>query len=200
MQVDHHAQRVGIVLTGAQDATGVFCRASLSSSAFNVAPVTSMTSRSGAVRVKILCSTGPDRSNTAGVVRRTPQTHALHIAGSNRSVAISDSTKANNRGANAHPQTHVIHSLRRSGDTPCFAPRGMGRQAQRSAGLMRRNGNVHVGLWQNAGPALRPLDQAQRVALEIIADAEKLQLFGIDRAIQIEMEHRPRPVRRARPA
>ena len=54
MQVDHHAQRVGIVLTGAQDATGVPCRASLSSSVFNVAPVTSMTSRSGAVRVKIL--------------------------------------------------------------------------------------------------------------------------------------------------
>ncbi|MNV78573.1 hypothetical protein D3C71_1720690 [compost metagenome] len=33
-----------------------------------------------------------------------------------------------------------------------------------------------------------PLEQAQRVALEIVTNAHELQLFRIDQAIQVEME------------
>src|SRR5690606_41276298 len=62
-------------------------------------------------------------------------------------------------------------------------------QLQRAADSLRANGNVHVRLWQNAGTALRPLDQAQGIALEIVADAEKLQLLRVGQAVQVEVEH-----------
>ena len=62
-------------------------------------------------------------------------------------------------------------------------------QLQRAADSMRANGNVQVRLWQNAGAALGPLDQTQRIALEIVTNAEELQLFRIGQTVQVEVEH-----------
>jgi hypothetical protein len=45
-----------------------------------------------------------------------------------------------------------------------------------------------VRLWQKACTFIRPFDQAHRVVFEVVADAEKLQLFRIDQAIQVEVE------------
>src|SRR5690606_39446332 len=45
-----------------------------------------------------------------------------------------------------------------------------------------------VRLGQNAGAALRTLDEAQRVAVEVVANAEKLQLLRVVQAIEIEVK------------
>src|SRR3990167_8996517 len=60
---------------------------------------------------------------------------------------------------------------------------------QGAAGRLRANGNVHIGLWQNACTALRPLDQAQGIALEVVAYPQVLQFLRVDQPIQVEMKH-----------
>src|SRR5450830_1143929 len=53
---------------------------------------------------------------------------------------------------------------------------------------MRRNGNGQVRLWQKACAFIWPLDQAQRVILEIIPNTHVLQLFGVYQAIEVKVE------------
>ncbi|MNZ41337.1 hypothetical protein D3C78_588850 [compost metagenome] len=48
-------------------------------------------------------------------------------------------------------------------------------------------GNGQVRLWQNARTLFWPLEQTQRISLEIVANAHELQFLRIDQAIQVEM-------------
>src|SRR5690606_7002606 len=158
----------------------------------SLAPLTSMTMRSGAARVNTLCCTGPDRSKTRRVLsgarhRRTPRTAEAASASAARAANNTPTavTSAPMRITNPIVSCSLLAA---QGLAPGLPSSPMPLQQQRTAARLGTNGNVQVRLWQNARAALRPFDQTQSVAFEVIADAEKLQLLGIDQAVQIEME------------
>ncbi len=55
------------------------------------------------------------------------------------------------------------------------------------------NGNGQVRPWQSASALLWPLDQAQVVAIEIVAHSQKFQFFRAGQSIQIKMIYIDRP-------
>src|SRR3990167_6375297 len=89
---------------------GVLLSDSVSSLVANCAPATSMTIRSGALRVNTLCCTGPDRSNTRRVL--SGARHSRTLRKSAAAASASPSSNANSTPSPAvRARTPIAHPI-----------------------------------------------------------------------------------------